>query len=80
MHFSTLAMASAFAASAAAQMSLMEILTANNKTLGTLTGRFLRLPILIIVIAVYLLDLPRSVLTFIHSSCFLNQRTNKILN
>ncbi|KAG4418292.1 hypothetical protein IFR04_008568 [Cadophora malorum] len=38
MHFSTLAMASAFAASAAAQMSLMEILTANNKTLGTLTG------------------------------------------
>ena len=61
MHFSTLAIVSTLAASAAAQMSLMEILTANNKTLGTLTGMFLRLliPMLIIVATVYVLDLPR---------------------
>lgn len=38
MHLSTLFFTSALAASAAAQMSLLELLTANNKTLGTLTG------------------------------------------
>ncbi|KAK0100663.1 hypothetical protein ONS95_007115 [Cadophora gregata] len=38
MHLSSLVIAAAFAASAAAQMSLMEILAANNKTLGTLTA------------------------------------------
>ncbi|KAG4432763.1 hypothetical protein IFR05_011746 [Cadophora sp. M221] len=38
MHLSTLFFTSALAASAVAQMSLLELLTANNKTLGTLTG------------------------------------------
>ncbi|KAH7357211.1 FAS1 domain-containing protein [Rhexocercosporidium sp. MPI-PUGE-AT-0058] len=38
MHLSTLFFTSALAVSAAAQMSLMEILTTNNKTLGTLTN------------------------------------------